>query len=61
MGTFREPIQIAHPQRPKKTFFSEAIVDTSATYTWIPEEILKRLGIKPIETRLLKIASIKVI
>ena len=61
MGTFREPIEIAHPQRPKQRLFLEAIVDTGATYSWVPEEFLKRLGIKPLETRPLKIASGKVI
>ncbi|OGX06673.1 MAG: hypothetical protein A3G87_00110 [Omnitrophica bacterium RIFCSPLOWO2_12_FULL_50_11] len=61
MGTFREPIQIANPKRPKALIALEAIVDTGATYSWIPEEILKRLGVKSIETRPLKIASGKVI
>ena len=61
METFREPIQIANPQRPKRPIPLEAIVDTGATYSWIPEEILKRLGIKVIEARPLKIASGKII
>lgn len=61
MGTFREQIQIANPKHPKQTIFLEAIVDTGATYTWVPEEILKRLDIKPIDIRPLKIASGKVI
>jgi len=39
----------------------EAIVDTGATYSWVPEELLKRLDIKPLEVRPLKIASGKVI
>jgi len=61
MGTFRESIQIANPRRPKESIPLEAIVDTGATYSWIPEELLKRLGVKPIESRPLKIASGKVI
>lgn len=61
MGTFREPIQIANPQHPKQALFLEAIVDTGATYSWVPEDLLKRISIKPIETRPLKIASGKVI
>lgn len=61
MGTFHEPIQIANSRRPKQALFLEAIVDTGATYSWIPEEILRRLDIKPIEVRPLKIASGKVI
>ena len=61
MGTFREPIQLANPHRPKQVISVEAIVDTGATYTWIPEELLKRLGIRAQEVRPLKIASGKVI
>lgn len=61
MGTFHESIQLAHPQRPKQAIALEAVVDTGATYTWIPEDMLKRLGIKPFETRPLKIASGKII
>ena len=62
MGTFRESIMLAHPNRPKKDgIVLEAIVDTGATYSWVPEDLLKRLGIKPQEIRPLKIASGKVI
>ena len=62
MGTFRESITLAHPNRPKKDgIVLEAIVDTGATYSWVPEDLLKRLGIKPQEIRPLKIASGKVI
>jgi len=61
MGTFHESVYLAHPQRPKQTIALEAVVDTGATYTWIPEDMLKRLGIKPFETRPLKIASGKII
>jgi predicted aspartyl protease len=61
MGTFREPIRLANPRRPKATIELEAIVDTGATYTWVPDELLKRLGVKAQEVRPLKIASGKVI
>ncbi len=60
MGTFRESIHLAHPNRPKQTIALEAIVDTGETYT-IPEDLLKRLRIKAIEERPLKIASGKAI
>jgi len=61
MGTFREPIQLANPKRPKQPVPLEAVVDTGATYSWVPEDLLKRLGIKAQEVRPLKIASGKVI
>jgi clan AA aspartic protease len=61
MGTFREPIKLAHLNHPKAPLFLEAVVDTGATHSWVPEELLKRLGVKPIEVRPLKIASGKII
>jgi clan AA aspartic protease len=57
MGVFRESIQLAHPNRRAHPIAVEALVDTGATYSWIPEELLKRLRIKPIEVRPLKIAN----
>lgn len=60
MGTFRESIQLASPKRPRRIVPLEAIVDTGATYSWVPEDLLKRLDIKPLEVRPLKIASGKV-
>jgi clan AA aspartic protease len=45
MGTFRAPIQIGDPQgRSWETV--EALVDTGSTYTWIPRELLERLGVR---------------
>lgn len=61
MGTFREPIKLANIRHPKGAVSLEAVVDTGATYSWVPEDILKRLGIKPQERRPLRIASGKVI
>ena len=57
MGVFRESVHLAHPAKPRRPIILEALVDTGATYSWIPEEILKRLKIKPIESRPLKIAD----
>ncbi|MBI3319427.1 MAG: hypothetical protein HYZ89_02415 [Candidatus Omnitrophica bacterium] len=57
MGTFRESIRVANLRQPKETLDVEALVDTGATYSWVPEELLKRLRIKPQETRALKIAN----
>lgn len=61
MGTFRETIHVANPKRPRQAISVEAIVDTGATYSWIPQEILTRLGVPVIETWPLKIASGKII
>ncbi len=46
MGTFRQQIQIAlTPGGPYRTV--EALVDTGATYTWIPQSLLQEIGAHP--------------
>ncbi|MBI3456098.1 MAG: clan AA aspartic protease [Candidatus Rokubacteria bacterium] len=50
MGTFRVQLEIGDPagQRFDRV---EALVDTGATHTWLPREILERLGVQPEEER----------
>ncbi len=48
MGHFRVPVQVG--DRAGERFVSiDALVDTGATYTWIPRDILERLGVIPEE------------
>ena len=48
MGNFRVEIEIGDPADSR--FDSvRAPVDTGATYTWVPRDILERLGIRPEE------------
>ena len=48
MGTFLQTIEIAaSPNGPFESL--EALVDTGATYTYIPRPVLERLGITPLE------------
>lgn len=48
MGTFRTTIELEHPgQRGRRALLRDVLVDTGAEATWIPEEILTRLGIQP--------------
>jgi clan AA aspartic protease len=49
MGHFREPIQIASPGGGRFESM-DALVDTGATYTWVPRDLLQRLGVAPEET-----------
>jgi len=50
MGTFTVPLEVADLQG-NQFFEVKALVDTGATYTSIPEDILQRLGIEVRETR----------
>jgi clan AA aspartic protease len=46
MGTFRVTIEIGDPRGERFEELS-ALVDTGATYTWVPSPVLERLGIAP--------------
>jgi len=46
MGTFRIAIEVGDPQGGRWETM-EALVDTGATYTWVPAPILQGLGLQP--------------
>lgn len=50
MGSFRVSIEIGGSQNGRFEPL-EALVDTGATYTWVPREVLERLGQAPDEQR----------
>jgi len=50
MGSFRVQIEIGDPAGSRFDRL-EALVDTGATYTWVPRDVLERLGIRPEEER----------
>ncbi len=57
MGTFREPIAIATLGNGHHSKRLQAIVDSGAAYTWIPESTLRELGVNPVDSRKFKIAT----
>jgi len=56
MGTFRYSIEIGSPDGDRFERL-EALVDTGATYTWIPRPILETLGHRPSLRRRLRLAD----
>ena len=50
VGSFRVPLHIAH-RRGGPFERIDALVDTGATYTWVPRTILQRLGVEPHQQR----------
>jgi len=60
MGTFYWPIALGDPQGQR---FEElqALVDTGATWTWVPREVLERLGHHPTLKRQLRTADDRMI
>lgn len=56
MGTFSYPVQVGRLDGGESQTI-EALVDTGATWTWIPRPILERLGIIPTGRRRLELAN----
>ena len=50
MGSFRVPMRIADAEG-RRSEEVLALVDTGATYTWVPRDLLEGLGIQPEEER----------
>jgi clan AA aspartic protease len=47
MGITFLNLEIANPQKPRKRKKLKFLVDTGATYSVVPEPVLRQLGIKP--------------
>lgn len=56
MGNFRVPLSIGDPEG-RRFEEVEALVDTGATYTWAPRDLLEGLGIRPEEERVFVLAD----
>ena len=56
MGTFYFPVTLRKPEGEEQADL-KLLVDTGATYTWIPEDILEELGLTPSLTRRVKLAD----
>jgi len=47
MGTFRVDIEIENPARPGQRLpLASVLVDTGAELSWVPAELLERLGVE---------------
>jgi predicted aspartyl protease len=56
MGTFSIPIQVADETGSRYDLF-DALVDTGASYTWIPQPALEALGHRPEHERDFELAD----
>ena len=45
MSTFSVEVVVANPERPERRLGVELVVDTGATYTLLPGEVVERLGL----------------
>lgn len=61
MGTFREKVTLSHPQDPNRNVSADCVVDTGATYTWVPASLLEKIGVTPQFKRKFKIADGRIV
>jgi clan AA aspartic protease len=57
VGTFTVPVSLAHPQRPETRITAELLVDTGATWTMLPGDLVSRLGLAATRERMVTLAS----
>ena len=60
MGTFTVPLQVADP-RGRQFIQIEALVDTGATHTLLPRDVLRSLGIEALERVSFQMADERVV
>lgn len=60
MGTFSVSIELGSPDR-REFQRVDALVDTGATFTWVPRSILEGLGHKPTRRRQFELADGRII
>ena len=51
MGQFSVKVMVAHPTDPALREDVELLVDTGATLTWVPKDVLERLGVPRVGRR----------
>lgn len=57
MGTFSVPATLANLQRPEERVTVEVLVDTGATWTMLPAEVVERLSLETPGERTVALAS----
>src|SRR5713101_5326527 len=57
MGQFSVRVTISHPSDPARNEEVRLIVDTGATLSWVPREIIERLGVPRLRRRLFLLAD----
>jgi len=61
MGVFKVNAWVWNPSAPEKKVLLELLVDTGATYTVLPESLLKSLGVKPFRVARLRLADNRIL
>ena len=57
MGMFKVRVKVSNPSDPERSFEEDFWVDTGALYSFVPEDRLTEIGIRPIRSRELILAD----
>ena len=57
MGMFQVKVKVTNPAQPERFFEEMFWVDTGALYSFVPEDRLNSIGVKPLRTRELILAD----
>ena len=57
MSTFTVPATVVHPARPDQRLTLDLFVDTGATWTLLPDEVVTQLGLETPRQRTVELAS----
>jgi clan AA aspartic protease len=57
MGQFSVHVAVAHPTDPSRVAEVELFVDTGATLSWVPREVLNQLGVPRLPRRSFLVAD----
>ena len=57
MGTFRVEVIVSNLRDPSRSVTLPLLVDTGATYTTLPGEVVDALGLEPIDTRRVRLGD----
>jgi len=57
MGTFRVEVTVSNPDDRSRTRTLLLLVDTGSTYTTLPRDVIESLGVTPLGTRRVRLAS----
>ena len=57
MGMFQVRVRVSNSSEPSRFFEEDFWIDTGALYSFIPEDLLNGIGIRPLRTRELVLAD----
>jgi clan AA aspartic protease len=57
MGMFKKKVKVSNSKDPLRSFEENFWVDTGALYSFVPQNLLEKIGVEPVATRSLVLAD----